>query len=574
MKILILGGYGTFGGRLVELLADESSLTLVVAGRSLARARAFVQSHAGAARAALVAIELDREAGLDEALRSLAPDLVVDASGPFQAYGANAYAVVEACVRHRVHYLDLADATDFVAGISALDGPARLQGVFAISGASTLPALSFAVVRHLSHGDGEEIVPLDIAAGIAPSPTARVGANVVRAILGYAGKPVSLLRAGRAAQGTALVDSVRCTIAPPGGIPLRPRRFSVVDVPDLALAAASWPQLRSVWVGAAPAPAARHGVLTACARLVRMRLLPNLAPLSRLGHWACVRARWGEARGGMFVRVIGRGREGAGIERTWHLAAEGDDGPYIPSMAAAAIVRRCLQGRVPHPGARACIADLELADFEPFFRERRIRHGVREHRAGDPRPLYARVLGDAWERLPAAIRTLHGEGGAHEVRGEARVERGRGLAALAARIARFPPPSDRVPLHVIFDSRPGGERWERRFGTHPMTSFQWQGRGAADGLLGERMGAARIDMALVENGGRLEFVMRGWRLLGIPMPRFLGPTLTSREEETIDGVRFLVEIGHPLTGMVVRYAGTHAVPRPAARREPAQSSVM
>ena len=574
MKILILGGYGTFGGRLVELLAREASLTLLVAGRSLARAQAFVDARSDMAHAALVPIELDREAPLDESLRRLAPHLVIDASGPFQAYGTNAYAAVEACVRNRVNYLDLADGSEFVAGIASLDGPARQHAVFAMSGASTLPALSFAVVRHVSQAHGEEIVPLEIAAGIAPSPTARVGASVVRAILGYAGKPVALLRAGRATEGTALVDAMRCKIAPPGGVPLRARRFSLVDVPDLQLAPASWPELRSVWIGAAPAPAVLHRAISALARLVQMRLLPTLEPLSRLGHWACVRARWGEARGGMFVRVVGRRRDGREIERTWHLAAEGEDGPYIPSMAAAAIVRRCVQGRVPSPGARACTADLELADFEPFFRERRIRHGVHERRSLDTRPLYARVLGEAWHRLPATIRALHGEGGASEVRGEARVERGRGLASLAARVARFPPPSARVPLHVSFVAHDGGERWERRFGPHRMTSVQWQGRGSADGLLCERMGAARIEMALVESGGKLEFVMRGWRLLGIPMPRFLGPTLTSWEQATGDGVRFLVEIGHPLVGMVVRYSGTHAVPAHAARSEPVQSSVM
>ena len=44
LKVLILGGYGTFGGRLAQLLADEERLTLIVAGRSLAKAQAFCTS--------------------------------------------------------------------------------------------------------------------------------------------------------------------------------------------------------------------------------------------------------------------------------------------------------------------------------------------------------------------------------------------------------------------------------------------------------------------------------------------------------------------------------------------------
>ena len=40
MKVLILGGYGVFGGRLARLLKDEAGLTIVLAGRSLAKAEA------------------------------------------------------------------------------------------------------------------------------------------------------------------------------------------------------------------------------------------------------------------------------------------------------------------------------------------------------------------------------------------------------------------------------------------------------------------------------------------------------------------------------------------------------
>ena len=59
----------------------------------------------------------------------------------------------------------------------------------------------------------------------------------------------------------------------------------------------------------------------------------------------------------MFVAVQGTGPGGERIERSWHLLAEGDDGPLIPSMAAAAIIRHCLAGRLPAAGARAAASD-------------------------------------------------------------------------------------------------------------------------------------------------------------------------------------------------------------------------
>ena len=35
LKVLIIGRYGTFGGRLAKLLADEYRLILLIAGRSM-----------------------------------------------------------------------------------------------------------------------------------------------------------------------------------------------------------------------------------------------------------------------------------------------------------------------------------------------------------------------------------------------------------------------------------------------------------------------------------------------------------------------------------------------------------
>ena len=41
-RIVIVGGYGVFGGRLALLLSRNSSLTLVIAGRSIDKARRFI----------------------------------------------------------------------------------------------------------------------------------------------------------------------------------------------------------------------------------------------------------------------------------------------------------------------------------------------------------------------------------------------------------------------------------------------------------------------------------------------------------------------------------------------------
>src|SRR6185436_8311306 len=148
--------------------------------------------------------------------------------------------------------------------------------------------------------------------------------------------------------------------APPGRLPLRNRLFSLVDVPDLRVLPAIFPALKKTWIGAAPLPEYLHRSLIGLAWLVRLRLLPSLRPFARLFHGAVNILAHGEHRGGMFVAVSGSTTDGP-LERSWHLIAEGHDGPYIPSMACAAIIRHCLAKRRPAAGARAAAGELSLA---------------------------------------------------------------------------------------------------------------------------------------------------------------------------------------------------------------------
>ena len=368
LRVLVVGGYGTFGGRVVALLEDEPRLTLIVAGRSLHRAEDFVRARRRRAR--LQAAEFDRGANVVGQLAALAPAVVVDASGPFQAYG---YGLIEACIAARIHYLDLADGSDFVAGVGVLDAPARAAGVFCLAGASSFPTLNAAVVRRLARG----LQRVDtIRAGIAPLPSGGVGENVIRAIASYAGQRVALRRNGATGHAIAFAEQMRFTIAPPGCVPLRERLFSLVDVPDLRVLAELWPELESVWIGAGPVPEIWHRALIACAHLVRMRWFRSLSPLAPLMHFVSSKVGWGERRGGMFVIVTGRTAAGVTARHSWHLLAEGDDGPMIPAMAVEAVIRALVEGRAPQPGARAAMRDVELADYERMFARWRIYTGT------------------------------------------------------------------------------------------------------------------------------------------------------------------------------------------------------
>ena len=546
MKILILGGYGVFGGRLAELLADVPDLDLIIAGRSLSRAEAFCAVYNGSA--SVKPLRLDR-ADIYRALVTEKPDLVVDASGPFQAYGENCYHVVEACIANKTDYIDFADAADFVFGVHRFDDEARQAGVFVLSGASSFPVLTAAVLRTIA----DRMKIEKVAGGIAPSPYAGIGMNVMRAVLSYAGSPVKLVRDGKLTHATGLGESMRFTIAVPGRLPLRNIHFSLVDVPDLQVIPPDHDNLTDIWMGAGPLPEVLHRLLNLLAKARARFKLPSLNGMAPMCHMVLNLLKFGEHRGGMFIRVRGH-QDGKPKEISWHLLAEGDDGPYIPSMAIEMIVRKLVAGERPKPGARSASKSLELADYESAFLRKSIVMGFRTEDADAP--LYRQILGSAFDELPGPIKTLHDSKASRSWGGSAEVRRGTGVfARLIARLIGFPISSPQGNVRVDFTPGPEGELWTRDFGGRKFSSFQSKGTGRNDGLLVERFGIISVALALVVDGQRLFLVPRRWNILGLPLPKFLLPSGNSFEAEIDGRFSFDVEIVAPLVGLIVAYKG-------------------
>ena len=553
MKILILGGYGTFGGRLAYLLAEDKRLTLLIAGRSIEKAKYFCEGLSSGAQK--VPVYFDRNEDVEAQIRKVNPDVVVDAMGPFQVYGHDPYRVVKACIANDVDYMDLADGSDFVKGIRRFDQEAKAKNIYVLSGVSSFPVLTAAVVRKLSH----DMTCVDtIRGGIAPSPYAGVGLNVIRAIASYAGKPLSLIRNGKPATGYALTETMRYTICPPGYLPLKNTLFSLVDVPDLKVLPELWPELDSIWLGAGPVPEVLHRLLMGLSWLVRLRLLPSLLPFASLFHFVTNTVRWGEHRGGMFVSVEGLDQGGERIERSWHLLAEGGDGPLIPSMAVQALILQCLAAKKPPAGARPATQELDLSDYDVVFKGRTIYTGQRESKTElKPAPLYKRILGTAWDALPAPLAALHNlVSDEQKAEGVARVETGKHVfSRLLAALYGFPRSGERVPVRVSFHRREDGEMWQRDFAGRIFSTVQYAGRGYADKLLVEKFGPIRLAMALVLKQGELHSVTRGWSVFGIPLPLALAPNASVYEYADGDNFCFHVEVKHWLTGLIVRYEG-------------------
>jgi hypothetical protein len=273
-------------------------------------------------------------------------------------------------------------------------------------------------------------------------------------------------------------------------------------------------------------------------------------------HAATNRLRWGEHRGGMFVEVAGMTHDGALARRSWHLLAEGDDGPLIPSMAVAAIVLNALDGRLPTPRARAAVSELELKDYGKLFASRTITTGVRDDAAAETSTVYASVLGTAFDTLPREVREMHEIAGTKIARGRASVKRGRNiLSRLVGRMMGFPAAAEDVPVEVRFELAQGEEIWTRTFGNQSFSSRQYAGRGRWEHLLCERFGPLTFAMGLVAENGRLTLMLRHWRAFGVPLPLWLCPRSDAYEASADGRFRFHVAISLPLVGLIVRYQG-------------------
>lgn len=548
--ILVIGGYGGFGARLCRRLSAAGH-HLIVAGRSMEKAAAFC---AGLENARPLA--MDREGDVGKVLAAQWLDLVIDAAGPFQG---SDYRVPRACIDLGLPYLDLADARDFVTGIGALDGLARAAGVAVISGASSLPALSGAVARRLAEGL-ERVLSVDIA--LSASNRGSGGASVVKAALSYGGQPIRLWRGRRWIQTYGWQEMRRESFPLEDGTGLSGRLVGVAEVPDLERLPELLPGRPSIVFRAGTELGFQMRALWLASWMVRWGWLKSLRPAAR---WLLPLYRLtlglGGGRSAMKVTLKASATDGP-IERRWTLVADRGDGPEVPTLAAALLAEDVLAGRLA-PGARDAASLLSLERFEPAFAGLALRHEIVERAL--PPPLYARIMGPAFARLPPMVRAVHRVWGDAGAQGEGRVTRGkRWLARLVAGAMRFPP-SGNVPVHVAFAEQDGVERWTRDFGGHRFASELSQ----KGGLLVERFGAIRFAFALPSGPEGLEMRLRGWSFLRIPLPLFLAPRIAAREWEEAGRFRFDVRVAMPLLGEVIRYEGWL---RPAVRADEAAAA--
>jgi len=350
-RVLIIGGYGNFGQFIAGKLVTESKIQLIIAGRDAKKASKLAQSLI--AKNSVEYARLDINSGFLDALATINPDLVIHTSGPYQGQG---YHVAQACISQGCHYVDLADAREFVAGIRALDQQAKQKQVLICSGASSVPCLTGAIIDHYIN-EFEILESVDY--GITTAQKTNRGLATTSAVLSYAGKSFMTLINGRKQRIYGWRD-------------LKLRRFwglnnrllGNCEIPDLEIFPSRYAGLKNIRFQAGLELKFLHLMLWALSGLVKMKLFPSLQSLApsllkiaKLFDWA------GKDDSGFFMMLSGIDHSGKQKEILFELVAHQGDGLFIPSMPAIIMAKKFANEHVSMIGATPCLDLISLDEY-------------------------------------------------------------------------------------------------------------------------------------------------------------------------------------------------------------------
>lgn len=535
-RVLIVGGAGVFGRRLAEGLKATTHAQLMLAGRRLNPVQRIAN------KLGCEWYVLDRKRVSRALFEALAPDIVIDAAGPFQ--GAD-LRFARAVLAFGAHYIDLADARDFVAAFPELDALARAAGKAAVTGASSTPALTHAVLDEICANWRRIDV---IRAGIAPGNRAPRGPSVVKAILSWTGAPVRAFVDGEWRDRPGWSDCGAIDIEGLGR-----RRFALAETPDLDLIPQRFaPRQSALFMASLELPLLHRG-LEATGALRRWGVLPRPERLAGLFRRAGdLLLPFGSNRGGMIVEAFGRDADDRPVRARWTMIAPRGLGPYTPTFAALALARRIIEGELPQSGAYPCVGVLRLADFELEFRRHDFTTSIETEHLTSP---FETALGALYDAAPPAVRAAHRSGPVTVLSGSAEVKGAEtALGRFIAGLFGLPKTAAFTPVRVTMRLDAGGvEAWEREFGGARMRSRL---RCVRPGVVRESFGPFSFDMAVDVVNGELSMRVVGWRTGPIPLPSWLAPRSVAVERQDAEGrFCFDVPIALPFIGRVTHYSG-------------------
>ncbi len=181
-------------------------------------------------------------------------------------------------------------------------------------------------------------------------------------------------------------------------------------------------------------------------------------------------------------------------------------------------------------------------------------------------PLYRRILGTDFDRMPAPVRAVHDFNGRYVGEGTTTVERGNLVARSIASLLGMPQSGCERPVRIEIEATTKGELLSRFYPDCTLRTFQTCETKKGQTLLGERFGPFRLELALAAHEDGLDFRLVRWTWGPVCLPMSLAPRLVATERLYNGRHRFLVRISLPLIGLLLGYEGeveTVVPPKPA-----------
>ncbi|MCJ8312876.1 MAG: saccharopine dehydrogenase NADP-binding domain-containing protein [Saccharospirillaceae bacterium] len=366
--LVILGGYGNFGKRIAKYFKDDNDtnnieLTIYIAGRNLLKAQGFCLANNNKKQNKNKQVNYQPfvidiyDPQFKSKLSVLNPDILIHTSGPFQG---QTHFVAQTCVELNCHYIDLADDRRFVCDINQLDEQAKQNAVLVVSGASSVPGVSIAVVANLVK-QFKKINSIDLA--IAPGNKAERGRATLKAILSYTGKAFLIFKDSKWQNGFGWMDSRKVDFK----YGIGKRSLANVDVPDLEILPALYSEAKTITFQAGLELNWLHNIMCLMAKMAKMKWIKNWDKYTGLiFYMACKLESFGSADGAMRIQIKGLSLIDQPQTVTWTLVAKDGIGPFIPTFASIILVKKILKNQINQTGATACVNLFSKQEFEKF----------------------------------------------------------------------------------------------------------------------------------------------------------------------------------------------------------------
>lgn len=348
-KILVIGGYGSYGKRITGALSEIEGVECIAAGRNPPR-----RSKRTNRNISYMALDCNDPGTFKTVLPGMFA--VINVRGSFNNQD---YRIAEQCATFGVNYIDLADSREYISGFTRLNRAAVRNNVLLVTGAGFSPTISSLLVDSVT-SDFTRIAEVNVFVSFGNKNMGGIAS--MRSLLSQIGKTMRLKGRGRWRIFRGWSKGRKVIFPEPAG----KRRLYLCDAPDLDIFPQRYNSGTVTFRTGFELNIFNYG-LSLLSWLTSKNRIKQPARLARvlLGSGRFFRNS-GSDHDAMGVRVAGVGQNNEGFHHNIFLVGRSGSGPIIPCGPVISLVKKWLNEGVKQSGAMNCY---ELVSFDDIKEE-------------------------------------------------------------------------------------------------------------------------------------------------------------------------------------------------------------